>query len=117
MSNFFLPIFLGTVSPILFSSNAFAQIPHVGGEWTISMQGQTRSVTLIQQGNSLTGTFRGDRGNIPLQGNVTNDNKVNFSGKSRVGSLRFAGTVDGETMQGVVDLPLGMGRKKWTATR
>jgi hypothetical protein len=118
MSKSFLPLLLGSASWIMLSGVALAQTPNVDGNWTIKLAGQNRSatLTLVQKGNALTGTFNGERGKLPVTGTVTDDNKVTFSGKSFVGSLRFAGTVEGKTMKGTVDLPLGRGRQNWTAT-
>jgi hypothetical protein len=123
MSKFFQPLILGTVSSILVSSVVFAQgsnqVPSIGGTWKMSIVGKNElaTCTLIQKGNALTGTFRGDGRTLPLTGTVTNDNKVAFTGKSFFGSLKFSGTVEGKTMKGIVDLPLGRGRKNWTATQ
>jgi hypothetical protein len=71
--------------------------------------------TLIQKGTALTGTFKGPMGELPLTGSVTSDRKVAFTVKFRGATLKFAGTVEGETMKGVADLPRG--RKNWTATK
>jgi hypothetical protein len=123
MSKYFLPLLVGSVSSIVFASAAFAevpsQVPSVAGNWTMSIPGKNRTMTytLIQKGNALTGTLRGDRGNLPLKGTITNDNKVAFTGKAMMATLRFTGTVEGNTMKGVVDLPMGQGRQNWTATK
>ncbi|WP_310481299.1 hypothetical protein [Chamaesiphon sp. VAR_48_metabat_403] len=111
----------------MFSSFAFAQIPHpvsqqipnIEGTWKMSILGENRSATctLIQKGNALTGTFRGQMGDLPLTGTVTTDRKMAFSAKFIFGTLKFAGMVKGQTMEGIVDLPMGRGRKNWTATK
>ncbi len=96
------------------------QIPNIDGNWKMSIQGENRStsITLIQKDNAFTGTFwGGEMGDLPITGTVTNDNKVDFSGKFMLGSLNFSGTVDGKTMKGKVDLPMGRGQKNWTATK
>lgn len=123
MSKSFLPILLGSAASMLLSTVVLAQepnpVPNVAGNWTMSIAGQKRTMTytLIQKGNALTGTIRGDIGNLPLKGTVTNDNKVTFTGKAWMASLNFTGTVEGKTMKGMVDLPMGRGRKTWTATQ
>ncbi len=127
MSKSFLLFLLGSGSSILFSSFAFAQIPHpvsqqipnIEGTWKMSILGENRSATctLIQKGNALTGTFRGQMGDLPLTGTVTTDRKMAFSAKFIFGTLKFAGMVKGQTMEGIVDLPMGRGRKNWTATK
>ncbi len=118
MSKFPPLLFLGSVSLILFSSVAVAQVPNIEGNWKMSISGENLSptYTLIQKGNTLTGTFRAPMGDLPLTGTITNDKKVNFSAKAGGMSLKFAGTVDGKTMKGVADIPM-QGRKNWTATK
>jgi hypothetical protein len=127
MSKSFRLFLLGSGSSILFSSSAFAQastpaseqIPNIAGTWKMSILGENRSATctLIQKGQVLTGTFRGQMGDLPLTGTGTTDKKMAFSTKFMFGTLNFAGTVDGQTMKGIVDLPMGRGRKNWTATK
>lgn len=127
MSKSFLLFLLGSGTSILFSSFAFAQspnpvspqIPNIEGTWKMSILGENRSATctLIQKGNALTGTFRGQMGDLPLTGTVTTDRKMAFSAKFIFGTLKFAGTVKSQTMEGIVDLPMGRGRKNWTATK
>jgi hypothetical protein len=140
MSKYFPLLLIGSISSILFSSIAFAQaidrssrqsssshlisdqvstqIPNIQGEWKMSIVGENLSptYTLIQTGNTLTGTFRVPLGNLPLTGTITKDKKVNFSAKAGGMSLKFAGTVEGKTMKGVADIPM-KGRKNWTATQ
>jgi hypothetical protein len=110
-------LFLGSVSSILFSNVALAQAPNVEGNWKMSVVGENLSATytLIQRGNALTGTLRAPLGNFPLTGNVKG-NKVNFAAKFGGKSFDFVGTVDGDNMQGVTNLPQ-KGRRNWTATR
>jgi hypothetical protein len=133
----FLLLLLCIGSPILFSSIAFTQVvnpasnriskqtstqvPNIAGDWKMSIagDGDNKSATcvLIQTGNILTGTFKGPMGDLPISGTVTNDKKLTFSAKFMMGSLKFAGTIDGKTMKGIVDLPMGRGRKSWTANK
>jgi hypothetical protein len=144
MSKYFLPLFVGSASLLLSTSVALAQIParvhaqvtarnldqvlvqntaqipNIEGNWKMSIQGENRatSITLFQKGNAFTGTFRGgEMGDLPITGTVTNDNKVDFTGKFMLGSLNFSGTVDGNAMKGKVDLPMGRGGTNWTATK
>jgi hypothetical protein len=74
-------------------------------------------VLTVQKGNALTGTLRGNLGKVPLKGTVTNDNKVTFSAGAWKVGLKFTDTVSGNTMKGVVDLPMGQGQQNWTATK
>jgi hypothetical protein len=139
MSKFFMICFVGSISSILLSSIACAQspeqfpqqipnqvptrvsspIPNIEGKWKISITGENRSTTctLIQTGNVLTGKFRGEMGDLPLTGTVTKDRKMAFTARFGGMSIKFTGTVDGKNMKGIVDLPMGQGRKNWTATK
>jgi hypothetical protein len=127
MSKIFLLFLLGSGSSILVSSSPFAQastpaveqIPNIGGNWKMSILGENRSAscTLIQKGQVLTGTFRGQMGDLPITGTITTSKKMTFSAKSMFGTLNFAGTIDGQTMKGIVDLPMGRGQKNWTASK
>jgi hypothetical protein len=137
MPKSFSLLLLGSVSLILFSGIAFAQapkvevsntqtsstqtsntkVPNVEGNWKMSILGENLAptYTLIQKGSALTGTFKGPMGELPLTGTVTSDKKVAFAVKFRGASLKFSGTVEGETMKGVASLPRG--QKNWTATK
>jgi hypothetical protein len=139
MYKFFMLCCIGSISSILFSSVACAQspeqipqqipsqaspqfpnsIPNIEGKWKMSISGENRSTTctLIQKGNVLTGTFRGQMGDLPLTGNVTNDRKMAFTARFGGMSIKFSGMVEGKTMKGIVDLPMGRGRKSWIATK
>jgi hypothetical protein len=123
MSKYFLPFLVGSASSIVFASAAFAQapsqIPNIAGNWKMSIPGknQTMTYTLVQKGNALTGTLRGNLGKLPLKGTITNDNKVTFSAGAWKVGLNFIGTVNGNTMKGVVDLPMGQGQQNWTASK
>ncbi len=139
MSKYFSFILVASVSSILFSSTAFSQvsnptpnrvakptsdqisnsIPNIQGKWIFSISGENRSTTciLIQKGNALTGKFRGDMGDLPIAGTVTKDRKMSFTARFGGMQMKFAGAVDGQTMKGIVDLPMGRGRKNWIATK
>jgi hypothetical protein len=139
MSRIFMMCFIGSISSILFSGVACAQnpeqfpqqipnqvptrvsspMPNIEGKWKMSISGENRSTTctLIQKGNVLTGKFRGEMGDLPLTGTITNDRKMAFTARFGGMSLKFAGTVDGKTMKGIVDLPMGRGRKNFTASK
>jgi hypothetical protein len=111
-------LLLSSISSILCSRVAVAQVPNIEGDWKMSIIGEDISptYTLIQKGNAVTGTFRAPLGNLPLTGTVTKDKKVNFSAKFGGGNLKFVGTINGKTMKGVAEIPM-KGRKNWTATK
>ncbi len=94
------------------------QIPNVAGTWKVilSEAGRTATYVFNQKGNALTGTMKGlPFGDLPIAGTITPDGKLSFSGKMSGMKFSFAGTVTGQTMQGIADLPIG--RKNWTATK
>jgi hypothetical protein len=90
---------------------------NIAGSWTISVTGETGSATqtivVTQDGNKITGTFKGPRQSGTLDGTVEG-NDVKFHVKARV-SLDYTGTVNGDTMKGTLS---GRGKTgDWTATR
>jgi hypothetical protein len=95
-------------------------IPNIAGEWKMSLAGdedKSAMCTLIQSGTALTGTFRGPLGHLPITGAITRDGKITFAAKFLMGSLKFLGLVDGESMYGVVDFPMRKGQKNWAAIK
>lgn len=90
---------------------------NVAGTWKISVTGESGSanqtVVLQQDGNKITGTFRGPRQSGSLEG-LVDGNKITFHVNARV-SLDYKGTVDGDSMKGTMT---GKGKTGgWTATR
>ncbi len=93
---------------------------NIDGNWKMVLSGdedKAATCILIQAGNELTGTFQGPMGNLALTGSITNDVEIYFDDKFIMGNLKFSGTIDGDTMNGNVDFPMGKGRKKWAATK
>ncbi len=139
MSKSFTLFLLASMLSILFASVAFAQasspipqpatnptpdqisssIPNIQGKWTFTIAGENRSTTctLNQKGNILTGKIRGEMGDLPISGTITKDRKMAFTARFGGMQMKFAGKVDGQMMKGIVDLPMGRGRKNWTATK
>jgi hypothetical protein len=90
---------------------------NVAGTWNITVSGEAGSanqtIVLKQDGNKITGTFKGPRQSGPLEGTVDGNN-IKFHVKTRV-PLDYTGTVDGDTMKGTMS---GRGKSgDWTATR
>jgi hypothetical protein len=82
---------------------------NVAGEWNLTVQGPngtgTPTVNFKQDGETLTGTYKGRFGEAPLKGTITgNEIKVSITispqGQDLV--IEYSGTVDGETMKGKV---------------
>jgi hypothetical protein len=90
---------------------------NVAGSWQISVTGDAgtaeQTIVLTQDGNKITGTFKGPRQSGPLEGTMDGNN-IKFHVKTR-DPLDYNGTVDGDTMKGTLT---GRGKTgNWTATR
>lgn len=90
---------------------AGAQTANVSGNWKLTFETQngpaSPSVVLKQEGEKLTGTYKGRFGESPLEGAVKGKEikftvKVNVQGQDLV--IEYAGAVEGDTMKGKVKL-------------
>lgn len=96
----------------------------ITGAWNFAVETQAGSgsptFTFKQEGEKLTGQYKGQFGEAPLTGSVKG-NKVDFSIKVQAqgqeGTIKYTGTVEKDgTMKGTVDFgELGAGT--WTAKR
>jgi hypothetical protein len=106
------------VAGLLFACGlALAADAKVAGTWKVSVSGGAGSaeqtIILKQDGNKITGTFKGPRQSGPLEGTVDGNN-ISFHVATRV-PLDYQGTVDGDSMKGTMT---GNGKTgDWTATR
>ncbi len=90
---------------------------NVAGEWTLSLSfvaGTAEHTAVItQEGDKLTGTYKGTRLEGPLSGRVSGDT-VELYGRLRNEStdvtFHYTGKVAGETISGTVDMG-----EYWTA--
>ncbi len=76
------------------------------GEVETSAGSGTPTLTLKQEGDKLTGTYKGQLGEFPLTGTIKGD-VVEFSFKVSgqvEGTVIYKGTVSGKTMKGSIDL-------------
>jgi len=79
----------------------------VAGTWEMTVQGRrgtrTQTLTIQQDGSSIKGTVKGERGEAPLEGSVAGS-KINFTIKRETpnGSftIEYTGTVDGDSIKG-----------------
>jgi hypothetical protein len=90
---------------------------NVAGTWSVSASdgGRKADQTLViqQDGNKITGTFKGPMQSGTLEGTVTG-NAITFHVKARR-ALDYTGSVDGDSMKGTLS---GGGKTgDWTATR
>ena len=82
---------------------------NVAGTWSLSFETpngtMTQTLTLTQDGTSLSGTIGGDRGNSDVKGSVSG-NSVNFSstrkGQRGTFTMNYAGAADGDTIKGTI---------------
>ena len=109
---------------LLFITAALAFAADLTGTWEFNVETDMGSGTPImtfkQDGNKLTGTYKGQLGEAPLQGTVNGD-KVEFSFEvSPAGDkivVKYAGSLSGkDSMKGTVDLG-GQAVGKFTASK
>jgi len=78
------------------------------------------SLTLVTDGDALSGTFSSQQGDQPWDGGTVNGNQVawsnNFSGAMGPMQLDFAGTVEGDQLSGTVQFG-AMGSGTFTGVR
>jgi len=88
-----------------------AQSTNVSGNWKLTFETQNGtanpSLVLKQDGEKLTGTYKGRFGESPLEGAVKGKEikftvKVNAQGQEF--KLEYAGTVEGDAMKGKVKI-------------
>lgn len=94
----------------------------VTGKWTVSIQGQrgprTQKMIIQQDGNSISGNIQGDRGNQEFHGNVEGNGihfTVNVNTPRGDMTLEYRGTIQGDSMKGMIQGPIGQG--SWSAKR
>jgi L-seryl-tRNA(Ser) seleniumtransferase len=114
---------LTVVVAVALSVLTFAAPANVAGHWSVSLELGSivghPTLELKQDGDKLTGTYRGRYGPSPLEGAVK-DNQIGFTvtlnAEGQESSGYFAGTVDGDKMSGTVEFE-GAGEGTWSATR
>ena len=90
---------------------------NVAGTWTVDVSGAagktSQTITLKQDGGTITGTFKGPRQSGTIDGTV-DGKKIKFHVTARI-PLDYTGTVDGDSMKGTMS---GRGQQgDFTATR
>jgi hypothetical protein len=99
-----------------------ANAADVSGTWnmTVDIQGQTGSpvFTLKQEGEKVTGTYKGQLGEAPVTGTIKgNDLALSYKLEAQGMALevKYIGTVDGNSVSGKVSLgEMGEGTFKGT---
>lgn len=99
-----------------------AQAGDVTGTWDFEVETPQGSGTPVivfkQEGEKLTGQYKGALGEAPLSGTVKG-NQIEFSFKvsgQLEGTITYRGTIEGETMKGTAKLE-GLGEATWKAKR
>jgi hypothetical protein len=109
---------------LLFITAVLAFAADLTGTWEFNVETDmgsgTPTMIFKQDGNKLTGTYKGQLGEAPLQGTVNGD-KVEFSFEvSPTGDkivIKYTGALSGnDTMKGTVDLG-GQATGKFTASK
>jgi hypothetical protein len=104
-------ITIGAAAFMLAVLPAGAQTTNVSGNWKLTLETPngpaSPSLVLKQDGEKLTGTYKGRFGESPLEGAVKGKEikftvKVNAQGQEF--QLEYAGAVEGDTMKGKVKL-------------
>ncbi len=102
---------------------AHAQATDVSGEWELTMETQrgpmTQNLKIVQDGEKITVTMVTQRGEITGEGTVKGkDIEWSVKRTGRDGNemtIAYKGTVEGTTMSGTVEMP--MGSMEWKATK
>jgi hypothetical protein len=108
---------------VMVGVTAFAAPANVAGHWSVSLELGSivghPTLDLKQDGEKLTGTYRGRYGASPLEGAVKENQfgfTVTMTAEGQETSGYFSGTVDGDRMSGSVEFE-GAGDGTWSATR
>lgn len=118
MKRFFTPIVM------LFALVGFAFAADISGTWNFDVQLDAGSgaptFTFQQEGEKITGTYKGQLGEAPLSGTVKG-NAVQFTFKVSQGgeslTAKFDGTIESATsMKGKADYS-GLASGTWTAKK
>ena len=104
-------ILLAASAAVMLASLAFAADANVAGEWDLTVETQAGTgnphFSLKQDGNKLSGTYKGMLGESPVTGTVNgNDISISFRVNAQGTDLAvsYTGTVDGATMKGTAKL-------------
>jgi hypothetical protein len=122
MRKIWLPV-LGLSLLAFLAVVALAQQTNVSGEWELTMETQrgpmTQTLKIVQDGEKITVTMVSQRGETTGEGTVKGkDIEWSIKRTGRDGNemtFTYKGTVEGTTMSGTVEMP--MGSMEWKATK
>jgi hypothetical protein len=115
---------IGLLAVLLFVPGlAFAQTS-VAGNWDVTInspQGANTSLVVFKQdGDKISGVFKGRAGELPFEGGTLTGNELKFSFTINTQGMQLpitlTGKVEGETMSGKADFG-GFAEGDWTAKR
>jgi len=101
---------------------ASADAVSAAGTWSIETEtpegSQPGTLVLTQDGGNVTGTFRSQFGDAPVNGTINGSELsltmvLSFGGQQL--RIELSGTIDGETASGTAETPMGSAR--WTGRR
>jgi len=111
------------VCALVLTASATAQSVDVTGDWDLTItspQGtQNAKASFKQEGDKLTGMFKGRRGDLPIQGTVKGKEiKISYTVKFQEQDLAITmtGNVDGDAMKGDADFG-GFAQGDWSGKR
>ncbi len=91
----------------------------VSGVWVFSTDSGSPVFSFKQEGEILTGQYKGALGEAPLTGTVKGSEikfSLRFSAQGKEGSVTYAGTIEKSSMKGVARFG-DLGSVSWTAKR
>jgi hypothetical protein len=117
--------FASLLSLALHPGPAAAQTADVTGNWDVSVvseQGTTSSgkIVLKKDGDKIVGTLTAPQGDMPVEASQQEKTvTIWFTVPSREGAFNvtMTGTVDGDTMKGMMEIGGREGRREWSAKR
>jgi opacity protein-like surface antigen len=100
-----------SAAAVLLATSAIAADANVTGEWDLTVESQMGTsnphLSLKQDGATISGTYKGMLGEVPVTGNVKgNEFAINFKASAQGMDLdvTYSGTVEGASMTGTVKL-------------
>lgn len=94
---------------VVASGPAAANEPSMAGSWQLkisSPQGTRKpTMTLVQNGNELSGVYHGTRGEVPIEGRITNGQfelTVKLGSGDTAFTAQYRGQVTGDALSGKV---------------
>ena len=95
----------------------------VSGNWNVTIEtpqgARTPTMTLVQKGEEVTGTYHSQRGDMPMTGSLKgNDLKLSYTmgAGDRSMTINYEGTVEGDSIKGKVVMGQ-MGEGTFTAKK